>query len=323
MIIGSLPLFLLGTLLFGLNRGTNSLGRYASADANPPRLRARAISLVVMGGTVGSVFGPIIVGWVSNTASNVGLPVLSGPWFAASLLLGIAFLLVNLLLRPDPHTIATEWESRDSSDATGEEGRLYREILRDPNAKLATGALIFAQLAMIMVMTITPLHMHVGHHELTAISLVIMAHTLGMFGLSFVTGWLVEKQGHARVILIGGLILVVSCLSAPFRNDVPTLAAALFLLGLGWNFCFVAGSALLATVLRANERGRVQGLTDAFVNIASGLGSVGSGLVFAALGFSAMSWSTTLVAALPIALVLLFHYRRKIEMAFESNRESS
>ena len=257
---------------------------------------------------------------MSNIASSVGLPVLSGPWFAASFLLGVALLLVNLLLRPDPQIIAREWESRDS---TGEKGRLYREILRDSNAKLATGALIFGQLAMIMVMTITPLHMHVGHHGLTAISLVIMAHTLGMFGLSFVTGWLVDKLGHARVILIGGVLLVVACLSAPFRNDVPTLAAALCLLGLGWNFCFVAGSALLATVLRPDERGRVQGLTDAFVSIASGLGSVGSGLVFATLGFTAMSWSTTLVAALPIGLVLLFHYRRKIELVFDSKRGSS
>ena len=307
----SLLQFLLGSLLFGLSRGTNDLGRYASADANPASQRARAISLVVLGGTFGSIAGPIIIDWVSNLASQIGLPVLSGPWFAASILLAFSLLLIILFLRPDPQIIGKQWAALEptlSVDQEQEKGRSYREIFRDPNTKLATGALIFGQLAMVTVMTITPLHMHGHHHTLAAISWVIMAHTLGMFGLSFLTGWLVDKLGQAWIILLGGIILVMACLLAPLWDNVFFLAVALFLLGLGWNFCFVAGSALLATVLKSNEKGRIQGLTDTLVNITAGIGSMGSGLVFAAFGFWTMSWLSILIAVQPVVLVILLHF---------------
>jgi MFS family permease len=147
--------------------------------------------------------------------------------------------------------------------------------------------------------------MHGQHHSLASISWVIMAHTLGMFGLSFMTGWLVDTWGQLKIIFAGGLLLVAACLLAPVWNNVFWFALALFLLGLGWNFCFVAGSALLAAVLRPSEKGRTQGLTDMMVNIASGIGSVGSGLVFAAMGFWVMSWLSIVIAVTPMLLVLL------------------
>ena len=307
----SLLPFLLGTLFFGLTRGTSDLGRYAAADANPARLRARAISLVVLGGTFGSIAGPIIIDWVSNLASRIGLPVLSGPLFAATVLLSFALLTINLFLRPDPQTIGKQWADLEPALSVDQEkGRSYREIFVNPNTKLATGALIFGQLAMATVMTITPLHMHGHHHTLAAISWVIMAHTLGMYGLSFLTGWMVDKLGQTRIILLGGFILVTACLLAPLWDNGITLALALFLLGLGWNFCFVAGSALLATVTKPNEKGRIQGLTDTLVNIAAGIGSMGSGLVFAAFGFWTMSWLSILIAVQPLVLVIFLHFFR-------------
>jgi len=166
--------------------------------------------------------------------------------------------------------------------------------------------MICGQLAMVTVMTITPVHMHSHQHNLASISWVIMAHTLGMFGLSFMTGWLADRLGQNRIILLGGLLLVAACLLAPLWDNVFWLALALFLLGLGWNFCFVAGSALLASVLRASEKGRVQGLTDGLVYVASGIGSTGSGLVFAAAGFLVMSWLSIVIGLVPVLLVLFW-----------------
>lgn len=302
----SLLLFLLGVLCLGFNRGANDLGRYAAAEANPIHRRARAISLVVLGGTFGSITGPVVIKQVSRLAEWAGLPVLSGPWFAAATFLFVSLLLINLFLRPDPQAIGRQLAALEPGPLESQTGgRSYREIFRNPNTRLAAGAMIFGQLAMTTVMTITPVHMHGHHHSLGAISWVIMAHTMGMFGLSFVTGWLVDKLGQVKMILLGGLILIMACLLAPLWNEVVWLAAALFLLGLGWNFCFVAGSALLAAVLKPSEKGRIQGLTDAMVNTASGLGSTGSGLIFAALGFQVMSWLTILIAVQPVLLAFL------------------
>lgn len=300
-------LYLLGVFGLGLTQGASNLGRYAAAEANAPEKRARAISLVVLGGTFGSVAGPLFVGWSGRAALWAGLPPLSGPWLAGSLFLLLALLVIHLFLRPDPQAVGRELAALEPDTPEAQrQGRPYRQIFADPRTKVATGAMVCGQLAMVTVMTITPVHMDDHHHTLASISWVIMAHTLGMFGLSFMTGWLADRLGQNRIILLGGLLLVAACLLAPLWNNVPWLALALFLLGLGWNFCFVAGSALLASVLRASEKGRVQGLTDGLVYVASGIGSTGSGLVFAATGFLVMSWLSILIALAPVLLVLFW-----------------
>lgn len=299
-------LFLLSIIGMGLSRGSNDLGRYAAAEANPIQQRGRALSLVVLGGTFGSIAGPLFVDWSGQFAAQAGLPVYSGPWLASTVFVLLAFLVIQFFLRPDPQVVGRQLAALEPETSLDQSrGRAYREIWRDSRTKVATGTMICGQLAMVTVMTITPVHMHSHHHSLALISWVIMAHTLGMFGLSFMTGWLVDKLGHLKIIFGGGLLLVAACLLAPVWNNVFWLALALFLLGLGWNFCFVAGSALLAAVLRPSEKGRTQGLTDTMVNIASGIGSVGSGLVFAALGFWVMSWLSIVIAVTPMLLVLL------------------
>ncbi len=302
----SLWLFLLTIIGMGLSRGSNDLGRYAAAEANPIQQRGRALSLVVLGGTFGSIAGPLFVDWSGRFAGQAGLSVYSGPWLAAALFLLLALLVIQFFLRPDPQEIGRQLAALEPATPVDQSrSRAYPQIWSDPRTKVATGTMICGQLAMVTVMTITPVHMHGHHHTLASISWVIMAHTLGMFGLSFMTGWLVDRWGQSKIILAGGLLLVAACLLAPVWNNVVWLAVALFLLGLGWNFCFVAGSALLAAVLRPSEKGRIQGLTDTMVNIASGIGSVGSGLIFAALGFWVMSWLSIVIAAMPIVLVLL------------------
>jgi len=307
VIIHSMPLFIVGIFCLGLNQSANNLARYAAAEASPTAKRARAISLVVLGGTVGSVGGPLIFQGVNRLAEWLNIPVLSAPWFAAAFFLALSLLVINIFLHPDPQIIGRELTALEPAPPSHETiGRSKREIFAQPNARIAVGAMIFGQLAMVTVMTITPVHMHDHAHALNAISWVIMAHTLGMFGLSFVTGWLVDRLGQTRMILLGGLVLASACLLAPLWDNIFWLAMSLFLLGLGWNFCFVSGSALLTTVVRAGEKGQIQGLSDTLVYISSGVGSIGSGLVFAGLGFLVMSWLTILISFVPVMLVVLY-----------------
>lgn len=302
----SLTIFLSGVVFIGLAKGVNDLGRYAAAEANAPHKRARALSFVVLGGTVGSVTGPSIIQWSGHLAQQIGLPELSGPFLAAIVFLGAALAVVSLLLRPDPMHIARQLDTLEPDPTPLEKvGRTFQQILwDDPQARLAIGAMVFGQLTMVLVMTITPVHMHNHQHEIGAISWVIMAHTLGMFGLSFVVGWLADRLGRIKMIMAGGLILIVSCILAPLSTGVTGLTIALFLLGLGWNFCFVAGSTLLTDRLRPHEKGRIQGLADTIVNVASGVGSFGGGLLFAAIGFTITSQLGIFIAFIPVFLVI-------------------
>jgi MFS family permease len=308
----TLPLFLLGVLLIGLAKGANDLGRYAAAEANVPRKRARAISLIVLAGTVGSITGPGMIKWTGSLVERIGLPELSGPWFLAAVLLGLALLLVNFFLRPDPQQIARQLAAQEPTPTLlSQVGRSFQEILSgDHRAKIAVSSMVFGQLTMVLVMTITPVHMHGHQHDVADISWVIMAHTLGMFGLSFLVGWLVDRLGRMKMITAGGVILIVSCLLAPLSTEVFWLMLALFLLGLGWNCCFVAGSTLLTDVLRPHEKGKIQGLADVVVNVASGVGSLGGGLMFAVIGYTTMSWIGLSVALIPLFLVFFLRTTR-------------
>lgn len=319
VINGSLWIFLAGVFLVGWARGANDLGRYAAAEANVRSKRARAISLVVLGGTVGSITGPALIKGSSALASAAGLPELSGPWFAAATFLGLALIVANLFLRPDPQQIGRQLAALepDPGPLSSQKGRTFGEIFfADHRPKLAISSMVFGQLTMVLVMTITPVYMHGHQHGIADISWVMMAHTLGMFGLSFFVGSLVDRLGRLKMISAGGLILIAACLLAPLSTAVLWLMLALFLLGLGWNCCFVAGSTLLADVLRPHEKGQIQGLADAVVNIASGVGSLGGGLVFAVIGYTAMNWIGLAVALVPVLLVILLR-SAKVELPLE------
>jgi MFS family permease len=153
---------------------------------------------------------------------------------------------------------------------------------------------------MAMLMVITPLHMRQHQHSLTSISFVISAHVVGMYLFSVFSGRLADRWGRGPVIVAGAAILTLAALGAPLSAAVVPISLALFLVGLGWNLCYVGGSSLLADQLTPAERGRTQGFNDLLIGLASAAGSFGSGLVFAAVGFATMG----LVAA-GVAVILL------------------
>jgi len=106
---GSFGLFLLGYALMGATRGFTDLGRYAAAEMHPLAERARAISLVVLGGTAGAILGPALVGPTGQLALSFGLEELSGPSFAGAALFAVGLLLIFVFLRPDPSVLARQF----------------------------------------------------------------------------------------------------------------------------------------------------------------------------------------------------------------------
>lgn len=290
--------FLSGMLLMGIANAAVVLGRFAAAEVNLPEKRGAAISNVVLGGTFGSVFGPLIVGPAGALVKTFGMDELSGAYAVSLGLFGLAALLVFVALRPDPREIGREVAKLYPESIPHGTARPILTILSQPAAFTALMAMVLGQVVMVAVMVITSLHMQDHHHMLTDISTVISAHTFGMYAFSVVSGRLADKWGRYQVILTGAGVLLLSCLTAPLSPDVLPLAVSLFLLGLGWNFCFVGGSTLLADQLSPTERARTQGANDLLVGLASALGSLSSGLVFAALGYA-------LVAAIGAGLALI------------------
>ena len=132
-----------------------------------------------------------------------------------------------------------------------------------------------------------------------------------MYAFSILSGRLVDKWGRGPVILIGATTLMLACLTAPLTQDLIPLVISLFLLGLGWNFCFVGGSTLLADQLSPAERSRTQGVNDLLVGLASAIGSLGSGLVYAASGYSIINLAAGALSLLPLVVILGWMRHRK------------
>jgi MFS family permease len=297
---GNLLGFLAGMALMGMANAAVVLGRFAAAEVNPPEKRGKALASVVLGGTFGSVFGPLIIGPAGVLAKSYGMDELSGAFIITLGLFVLAMIIVAIALRPDPREVGRELAKLYPESGGLDTARSAWEILRQPKAFTALMAMILGQVVMVAVMVITSLHMKNHNHMLSDISTVISAHTFGMYAFSVVSGWLADKWGRAQVILVGALVLVLSCLTAPISPDVLPLSVSLFLLGLGWNFCFVGGSTLLADQLSPAERARTQGINDLLVGFASASASLSSGIVFASLGYTLVAVISAMLAGIPI-----------------------
>ena len=296
--------FLLGLLLIGAARGAVDQSRYAAADAQRPDRRARAISTVVFAGTIGAVVGPKLVGPTGNLLASLGVTPLAGPMWSGALLFGLAGLLITAWLRPDPRDMARAITAAyPDTRQPSRPDRPLREIMQLPAARLALAAMVFGQVVMVLIMSVTALHMHHHQHSLDDLGTVIMAHTLGMFGVSILTGPLADRIGRPLTIAGGALLLIAGSLLATISLMTAWLAIALLLVGLGWNLCYIAGSSLLSDILAPSERGPIQGATELVVNLAAAGSSLGSGIIMARYGYGILGMVGTAIALLPLALV--------------------
>ena len=312
VIARSFPVFLFGLLLMGIARASADLGRFAAAEVHLPAERGRAISNVVLGGTVGSVVGPLLAGVMGKWSVGSGFPELAGAYGVGFLVWGIAGILVFTGLRPDPRDLGREL-ARLHPHTVPHQGRTraLAEILRQPGVIVAIVTVVFAQMVMVTLMVMTSVHMKGHAHPLTAISLVISVHALGMYAFSIVSGRMTDRWGRGPVIICGSGILILSCVLAAPSNNLLPLLIALFLLGLGWNFAYVAGSTLLADQLSPTERAKTQGFNDLMLGFAAATASLGSGLVFAAGSFAILGLVAATAALVPLGLGVWWQVRAR------------
>ncbi len=295
---GSLAGLLVGSLLIGFGNSANQLSRYAAADMYPPDRRASALATVVWAATVGAIIGPNIVGPSGEVAMSLGLPALAGPYLVPIVLVGAAAILSFVRLRPDPFDLADHHGHLDEVHAPASP---LGVIFRRPAVLVAIVALVVGQFVMVLIMTMTPLHMTDHGHDLSSVGLVLSAHIAGMYAFAPVSGRLTDRYGSPFVIYAGMAILAISgvmAAAAPVEDD-RVLLVALFLLGFGWNLGYVAGSAMLTGGVSVVERTRVQGVADALIWSTAAIASLGSGVLVAAVGYAALGVLGAVLVGVP------------------------
>lgn len=304
VLMASLPLLLVGSALAGFANGAGQLGRYVAADLVPVERRARTIGTVVWGATIGAVSGPNLVAPAGLVAESFGLPPLAGTYLLTVLFIGLAALLAFVFLRPEPYRLADP--SALTSHPEGTEPVSFAALMRTPTVLVALVTLATGQVVMVLIMTMTPLHLTDHGHGLETVGFVLSAHTFGMFALSPISGRLTDRFGSPRIIAAGLATLALAALiaaGAPPDGGL-LLTLALFLLGYGWNLGFVAGSSMLTRGLTLGERTRVQGVSDGVIWTTAALASLLSGVIVAGASYTALGLLALGLLVPPAALLL-------------------
>jgi MFS family permease len=239
------------------------------------------------------------------------------PWFAAGAIALVGVVLA-LLIRPDPRTIALELQAATAAD--GRSGEFpppapLREILRRPGVPSAVIAALASFSVMVSVMNLSG-YILVGHHHAQAdVFYVISLHIVGMYALVLVIGAMIDRVGR-RPSLIGGLaIMALSTLLLAWVQSIAGTSLSLFLLGLGWNVSYVAATAELVTHATPVERGRLIGATDLAAGLLGAALALLGGAAYSEWGAAAIAIGGTLAVVLPA--IAIFVARRPPAPAFE------
>ena len=296
---------LLGTFLVGAASAAGYQARFAALDLATKETRAKQLSFVVWGSTIGAVAGPNLMDPSGNLAELFNLPRLVGPYLVSAATLFFAMLVIQIFLRPDPYLTAEK--QANVVQHKGSTKAALSHIRSNPKALFAISAIAIGHVAMVSVMVMTPIHMKHVDVSLRIIGFVISVHVLGMYAFSPIVGSLSDRLGRVRVIQIGFVILLASAVvagSAAADNAIQ-LGVGLFLLGLGWSCTLIAGSAFLSESVSLEMRPASQGASDLVMNLSGAAGGALAGIIIGTLSYG---W-LCLFASIPVLFLSVLSTR--------------
>ena len=284
-------LFCFATFLLGIGIGFGTLYRFAAIEVCDENARHRAISISMAGGVLAAVLGP-------------NLAIMSQQWSAGGLYIGAFASLIglNILALALLQTIQFPKVSFNSQAPKTDPLSL---IVKAPNFIGAVFAAMVAYAVMNILMTATPLAMIGCGFDFTKAAGVIEWHVLGMFVPAFFTGSLIEKFGSRMMILAGGVLFVVSIAINIHGVSIWHFRAALVVLGVGWNFMFIAATGLFSQSYQAQNKAKAQAFNEFVV-----FGCVTVTALLSGWLESTVGWQNLNVYVLPfvLAVILLFAF---------------
>lgn len=307
------PLFLVGMLGFGGAQAATLQGRYVAADLAPEHDRARAIASVVVVGTLGAVFGPILTPWEKRAGKALGLDEFIGPFFFAALLLVVSWAVIARLLRPDPLAVNGQLDPHAHRVRPFRQVRISAGVIRASRlAPLGLIAMVISQSAMVAVMTMTPGHMK-DHGNADMSAYVIALHISGMYAFAPLVGRFVTRFGQVRSVMLGSVVLGLGTVVAVMAGYVPWLIfVGLFLLGIGWNVGLIAGSSILTGAVPVDTRVEVQGTADLAMSFCGGIAAFASGFVKQTWSYHVLANAATVLAGLLLVAAYTQHLRGRV-----------
>ncbi len=301
-------------LIYGAGTATNLQARYAGTDLANSTQRATAVSIAMVSTTFGAVAGPNLVDVMGQFATSIGVPALAGPFILAAAAYIVAGLVLLALLRPDPLVVAKAMANVQHTEESNLVDTDSKTIAINKRG-IIVGAtvMVLTQIVMVAIMTMTPVHMGHHGHGLREVGIVIGIHVGAMFLPSLVTGVLVDKFGRTAMSIASGITLLAAGVLAAFApgDSMLVLIIALALLGLGWNFGLISGTALIVDSTHPSTRAKTQGSVDVLVALSGASGGMLSGMVVAHSSYATLSLAGGILSL--ILIPVIFWSRREIK----------
>ena len=274
IIIESFLLFNLGCFLLGAGVAFSHQYRFAAVETVSKDMAPKAISIILLAG-IGSAF-------IGPNLANISKEIISEHLYAGSYI-ALAILTLSstifLLFYKDNHK-PNNFVKKDT--------RSYFELISQPRFLQALIASAFAYAVMSFLMTATPISMHVMEKiSLSKTGLVIQLHIAAMFLPSLITGNLIKKFGHSKIMNAGVVLFSITILTSLFEQNFVNYLTALVFLGFGWNFLFISGTSLLVLTYKEDEKFKAQGFNDLIVYSIQAVASLSAGIFL-----NLTSWKT-------------------------------
>lgn len=287
---GTFWFFVCSMTLLGAASAFTQQYRFAAADASPTEFKARAIAYVMIGGIITGVLGPQVS--VHARGLIPGAPF-AGPYLVLAVLFAIAAVILSRLVVPAPAP------PQGGADRT----RPLLTVLLQPAFLVALLVSVASYAPMVFVMTATPLAMIAHNHTQSNAQLGIQWHVIAMYGPSFFTGWLIQRFGKATIAIVGMLLIGAAATLALSGTGLPQFWGTLILLGMGWNFGFIAATTMVANLYRPEEAFRVQAMNEFILFGIVAVASFSSGGLLATGGWRVINGMVYPIVAVGIALI--------------------
>jgi MFS family permease len=274
IIIQSFILFNLGCFLIGAGVAFSHQYRFAAVETVDKEMAPKAISIILLAG-IGSAF-------IGPNLANISKEIIPQHLYAGSYIALAALTLTSTIF------LFFYQDNHKKNEVIKKSSRSYFELISQPRFLQALIASAFAYAVMSFLMTATPISMHLMEKiSLAKTGFVIQIHIAAMFLPSLITGNLIKKFGHSKIMYTGVILFSATILTSLFEQNFFNYLIALIFLGLGWNFLFISGTSLLVLSYRDEEKFKAQGFNDLIVYTVQAIASLSAGVFI-----SLTSWKT-------------------------------
>jgi MFS family permease len=281
-------LFCIACFFIGNGMAFTHQYRFAAAESVEKSFIPKALSIIMLASIFSAFLGPNI--------ANFNKDLISGHLFVGSYLslAVLTFIPVIFLSFYSPKAeLARDKEYK---------GRSYFELISQPRFLQAVISAAFAYAVMSFLMTATPINMYViENYSLNKTGIVIQLHIVSMFLPSLITGNLLRKYGHSKIIYAGVSFFILTILLSFLPPSFFNYLFSLVFLGIGWNFLYLSGTGLLVLSYREEEKFKAQGFNDILVFSTQALASLSAGYML-----SMTSWKTMNLIAIPFLILIVF-----------------